>query len=71
MTGPVDFGVGENTTPLTASLTVRGPGCVWLDAPPALQTAPERAGPLTVTAGTATSAQTCLTSRRAPPSNSR
>ncbi|HEX5813182.1 MAG TPA: VWA domain-containing protein, partial [Pseudonocardia sp.] len=61
VTGPVDFGVGENTTTLTASLTVRGPGCVWLDAPPALQTAPERAGPLTVTAGTATSAQTCLT----------
>ena len=33
VTGPVDFGVGENTTTLTGSLAVRGPGCVWLDAP--------------------------------------
>ena len=64
--GPVDFGVGDRTTTLQKQVDVTGPGCVWVDARPALTTTPQGAGLVDVTAENAatgeqaTSAQTCL-----------
>jgi hypothetical protein len=57
----ITFGPGaEGDTTLTARIPVTGPGCVWVEATPGINTTPAGVEPITIGAGPATSSQTCL-----------
>jgi hypothetical protein len=59
VSGRLDFGGQEGVGPFEASLTVTGPGCVWVDGG-AITASPDGVGTVGVAAATATDAASCL-----------